>query len=62
MLPPNHLHDQGVREKVQESESCDVSDGDKQDCGHMGTNQVFIIAILVFISKIDFSLQYELWD
>merc|ERR1712212_1318269 len=28
-----------VREKVQGAESCDVSDGDKQDCGVVGTTQ-----------------------
>ena len=35
-----HIH-QGVREKVRGAESCDVSDGDKQDCGVVGTTQVF---------------------
>ena len=40
---------QGVREKVKVAESCDLSDGDKQDCGVMGTTQVVIIVILIIL-------------
>ena len=40
---------QGVREKVKGAESCDLSDGDKQDCGVMGTTQVVIILVVILV-------------
>ena len=33
---------QGLRGHLQGGEGCDVSDGDKQDCGVMGTTQVCV--------------------